>query len=544
LVDSLSQPNWIRKVVGGISTSGFAEIVLVVRNLHPPEAPSPVQRAIRLRRFLLYGLHRRIDDFLSRKRSNAFEPSTIVDLVDGIPILDVMPIRKGQSDRIADEDLDRIAGYDLDVLLRFGFQILRGHILDVPRYGVWSYHHGDNTRYRGQPAGFWEVADGEPVTGTMLQVLNEDLDNGQVLYRSFSSTSRWSPQANRNRNFWKSSTFVIRALRAIQQSDETQATATREPPIAPYARRIYRTPTNREMLHGIARIGGRAGADAVRSLLYHDQWFLAYQFRSDPTPRYDQSFHRFKRLIPPPDRFWADPFPVMSNGRHYLFSEEYLYETERAHISVMEIDRVNGAGKPSVALAEPFHLSYPFMFEWRGDHYMIPEMADKGDVLLYRARSFPHDWQPVQTLLEGVPGVDATLAEIDGTWWMFVNIAPDPDRYGDNDELHVYFADTPLGPWTPCRGNPVKSDVRSARPAGRLFRHGGHWIRPSQDCSRRYGYAINFNRITSLTRDSYCEVEVAKVLPEWAPELLGNHTYNQIAGLTCVDGVRRKRIRG
>ncbi len=37
---------------------------------------------------------------------------------------------------------------------------------------------------RGGPAGFWEVMNDQPTTGSMLQVLNEELDNGRVIYRS------------------------------------------------------------------------------------------------------------------------------------------------------------------------------------------------------------------------------------------------------------------------------------------------------------------------------------------------------------------------
>ena len=106
--------------------------------------------------------------------------------------------------------------FDLDVALCFGFRILKGDALKIARHGVWSFHHGDNLVNRGGPAGFWEVMDGIPVTGSVLQILTEDLDNGRVIYRSWSPTSdRFSVKANRNNLYWKSSAFVIRKLKDL-----------------------------------------------------------------------------------------------------------------------------------------------------------------------------------------------------------------------------------------------------------------------------------------------------------------------------------------
>ena len=72
-------------------------------------------------------------------------------------------------------------------------------------------------------------------------------------------------------------------------------------------------------------------------------------------------------------------------------------------------------------------------------------------------------------LLDGLCGVDATLEEIDRTWWMFLNIGK--RGISNHDELHLYYAESPLGPWREHAGNPVKSDVRSSRPAGRLIKN-------------------------------------------------------------------------
>ena len=172
---------------------------------------------------------------------------------------------------------------------------------------------------------------------------------------------------------------------------------------------------------------------------------------------------------------------------------------------------------------------------------MIPESAAERSVDLYRCESFPERWCFEKRLLDDLLAVDATLAEIDGRWWMFVNIAVPGSS--PHDELHLFYADTPLGPWQPHRRNPVKSDVRSSRPAGRLFHWKGKLCRPAQNCGPRYGHGIVFNSIVTLNPCEYQEVAVSSLEPTWEKGLLGSHTINTAGRLTVIDALKRRRFR-
>jgi hypothetical protein len=180
-----------------------------------------------------------------------------------------------------------------------------------------------------------------------------------------------------------------------------------------------------------------------------------------------------------------------------------------------------------------YHLSYPFMFTWRGEHFMIPESVDEARVELYRAVRPPYEWQLEQVLMKDIRLADCTLAELDGKWWMFANSPVHGASYWD--ELHLFHAPSPMGPWTPHRLNPVVSDVRTARPAGGLFQRGRTWYRPSQDSSGGYGSATNIQRIVRLDEHWYEEETVARLLPKWQPGLTGVHTVNALGGLTVID---------
>ena len=530
LIDSFVQRKWIHQVVSEIQSSDFAKIAVVIKNETPPK---PSQGRLKSywenRQYLLYALYGKIDEGRVKVKPDAFEPVDLQPLLSQCPVVPVVPEMKKYSDWFPEDVLKQIREFDLDVALCFGFRILKGEALKIARHGVWSFHHGDNMVNRGGPAGFWEVMEGTPVTGSVLQVLTEDLDNGRVIYRSWSPTAdRFSVKANRNNLYWKSAAFVMRKLKDLAEGQPVC------PPekqfYHPYSDRLYRMPANGEMWQRLSRLAARYVASKFQAALYSDQWALAYRFRSNAGDA-NNTLYRFKRLLPPKDRFWADPFAVKVDDRYYVFIEELMYDTGKGHISVIEMDRKGVVRGPTKVLERDYHLSYPFVFEWNGEYYMVPESAANKTIELYRARSFPFKWQLEKVLMTDVRAKDATLAQIDGKWWMFVSLS----EHSIPDELYLFSADAPIGPWRPHRRNPVKSDVRGSRPAGALFEWNEDVYRPAQDSSGRYGYAISINRIVQLDDEGFREEPVSSILPNWDKDLLATHTLAIAGDLTVVD---------
>src|SRR2546430_1420718 len=215
MVNSLTVTHWVAKIVADIQESSFAQVVLVVRNSSTHAAPKKSWRQ-RLKIYWTHSLferYRRWDRQRHRAELDAFEEADLTGLLKDTSTLSVQPISKGFVDRFAPEDIARIREANIDVLFRFGFRIIRGEILSCAKYGVWSFHHADNREYRGAPPGFWEMYEGNPVTGSILQVLTESLDGGRVIYRSHSATDFGSLYLTLNPLYWKTSEFAIRRLR-------------------------------------------------------------------------------------------------------------------------------------------------------------------------------------------------------------------------------------------------------------------------------------------------------------------------------------------
>src|SRR6478609_1311817 len=219
LVDEFNVSAWAYRMLERINEEGFAEIALIIKKETQKPAETKLDKFRKAFPYLLYLQYRKFDKYLFKTKHNAFAKKDLRQLTD-CKILPVTTIQTKHTDRLTDEDLNKIRNEQPDVLLRLGFKILKGEILNVARFGIWSFHHGDNRLNRGMPAGLWEVMNEWDETGVTLQILSEDLDAGKVLARSYSSTDDFSVERNLNNFYWKSLSLVPRKLKELNQLGE------------------------------------------------------------------------------------------------------------------------------------------------------------------------------------------------------------------------------------------------------------------------------------------------------------------------------------
>jgi hypothetical protein len=536
LLNSLKVSAWHYAMLERIAHSDYAQMTLVVLN----DAQMPKQtRLAGLRQEwhnLLYLMHQKFEHRHFRPDPDAFANKDARNLLTAVPTVAIRPRQTKFSDYIEDKDIEEIRKYDLDVFIRLGFRILRGKILQVAKYGVWSFHHGDNNVNRGGPAGFWEVLEHQPATGSILQILTEDLDNGIVLSRSYSATDEQSVNLNRNNFYWKTLSLLPRKLAELHRLGPEQffAKVRRENahPVF-YSNRLYTNPTNGEFAKLFVQHLLLYARAKCRSLLFSDQWVLLFDLRE----RLASSLWRFKKIIPPKDRYWADPQVISKDHLYYIFLEEFVYAKDKGHIAMMVMGEDGNFTAPVTILERPYHVSYPFVFEWQGEYYMIPESGVNHTIEVYKCKKFPDEWEWQKNLMENIKAVDTTLFHDQRRWWLFTNIR-EHEGASSCDELFLFYADDPLSEtWYPHPQNPIVSDVRRARSAGRIFAYNGQFYRPTQDCSRRYGYGIKINHIVQLNTEEYEEREVSAITPTWEKTIKGVHTISHAGRLTIVDGV-------
>ena len=200
--------------------------------------------------------------------------------------------------------------------------------------------------------------------------------------------------------------------------------------------------------------------------------------------------------------FVADPFLLPYRGEWHLFFEVLNHDRRTGEIGWASSRDATAWTYRGIILSEPFHLSYPCVFEHEGDVFMVPETLDAGSVRLYRADPFPTRWEPVAELIPGRLA-DATPFRFDGRWWMFACPAP-----SSHDALSLFCADTLQGHWREHPASPLMTGDKSrARPGGRVIAWDGRLYRVAQDCGPRYGSGVRVFEITCLTSDLYAERE-------------------------------------
>ena len=198
-------------------------------------------------------------------------------------------------------------------------------------------------------------------------------------------------------------------------------------------------------------------------------------------------------------RFVADPFMVINKGKYYLFFEVLNRATHQGDIGYAEsVDGKKWEYK-QIVVDEPFHLSYPYVFEWNKDYYMIPESGRDFSVRLYKATSFPDKWVFVGNLLSGYRYVDNSIVRYNDKWWLFVCT-------GQSNVLNLYYSDNLMGKWKPHPMNPiVKLNKHLARPGGRIILYNDKLYRFAQDCDPEYGMQVFAIEITKISEEFYEE---------------------------------------
>ena len=415
---------------------------------------------------------------------------------------------------------------DADILIWMFPGRPQAETISLAKHGTLTIADAFNTTF-----GFEEFVNQELTTRCDVAVYGNTPSEDRVLASSIAATDAVLFVRGINRARAKCEALLMASIKRIWRQADPRVDGIPSHTNEPLRRMV---PNFLQTAWGLLRFYGRFLAENLTQPFHFDQWQVAYRMGGD---RLDQE--GLQRLAPTHKGFWADPFVAEKDGRTFIFFEEFLKKTSRGHIAAIEVLPDGQAGDSVNVLMRDYHFSYPFLFEYDGSLFMVPECSEAGRVEVFRCVQFPDCWESHAVLLEGVHAFDPTLIEHDGLWWMFATIQHDGNT--PNDELHLFYADSPFDEWTPHPLNPVRLDVRAARPAGAMFRDKGKLFRPAQDCSGRYGWAISIQEVQCMTTEVYKEIEVGRISSDWAIGAHATHTINQAKGVTVYDCEARRR---
>jgi len=238
--------------------------------------------------------------------------------------------------------------------------------------------------------------------------------------------------------------------------------------------------------------------------------------------------------------YHADSFGFVKSNQFQIICEEYDFGNPKGILVSMLADfKTHQVSRKVIALEKSTHLAYPYLFENEGNYYCIPENATSGTIDLYRYNVSDGRLFFEKTLIDNIQAVDPTLFLFNGLWWLFFT-----DKKSTNERLHIWYSTDMSGPFLPHLGNPVKVDIRSARPAGNPFVADGKLFRPSQDCSIRSGRRICINHVIKLSATEFVEEEYTILEPSKKSKYsAGMHTFCVTNCVIIVDGKREIFIR-
>lgn len=528
LCDSLEFKRWQQEIINEIFITQGLNISLIILNDQKTVTKGSSDK---------FGY--RVLTYLDRKifkvQHDAFQKMNKQLGFEKIPQIKLHPLPLSFGVKLSLEDVSEIKSYDLDVLIRFGFGVLKGEVLDAAKYGVWSLHHGDNKVNRGGPPGFWEVVNRESLTGITLQKISADLDGGKVLGKSFIKTDSTSFYRNQNAAFWAGVELICSSLKDLRDGKLSLSANDDFEQSMFYSYPLYKDPDNIKSFNIFSSFWARRLKEVINEEFITPRWSLAYKYSKND--RVETSIFRYKNLIPPKGYEWADPFVVFENEYYYIFLEELEKKRKKAHLSYLKFNSQGQLTSQDTVkvIEEEFHLSYPFVFHEAGEYYMIPEMAESKEVWIYKSTSFPNNWEKFHQIFVDKQFYDPSLFYHEGTWYLFgtekMNLGSSRDQF-----LCIYHSDNLFSNnWVAHPLNPLTRDVRGARPAGKIFEWNGKWIRPGQIGAPNYGYGIQFFEILELSKTAYVEMAVDALVPEWTDKIKAVHTLNFEKGFSVID---------
>lgn len=380
---------------------------------------------------------------------------------------------------------------EVDFVVKFGMGLLLiedsfGH---VP---ILSYHHGDPRRYRGRPAGFYELLSGENLIGIIVQVLNNKLDGGTVLALGHSKVYSHSYGKTIKSLFSNSEHLLCKAVINLSLGLRVNVESTGD---------LFRLPSNFNVIRFSFVILANLGSRALYGCFFEKKWCVAVaKLDSDRVDSLVLDVGDASLIpIPPGYTFLADPFFSAADQR----------------VRVEAMNRSSGLGeilefetldfsKYSSVLTDCHH-SYPFSFCYRGKEFLLPEVASHSPPFICET-AVRSDFIWFLNGLEDRRIVDATLFSTNGFWFLFFG---DADTGGNT--LHLWISDSPFGDFAPHPRSPLLVSPVGSRMGGCIVESNGAFYRFGQDNSGDYGESLVIYKIQTLSHRVYDETFVRSI---------------------------------
>lgn len=455
-------------------------------------------------------------------------------------ILYVEPIysKKGVFSEYSSSDFNIIKDKKLDFVVRINAsEIFQNNKLNISKLGILSFHHGDNSWNRGGPPGFWEVFLNKPQTGFIIQYLSKKLDNGKILSKGEFFTKRLFI-LNKYNLYKESNSYLIKVIKEILSNKNFLRINNLS-----NNSKVYKIPNFLVTIRYIFKKFFLYFKLLNKSYLQNkkQRWFVSYS-------RHNFDKINMKDLISINNlsgRYFADPFVVDFKEKNYIFVEDYSYKDKKGSISVIEIDKNDNQKIFEKIIEEPFHMSFPFVFQYNGIFYMVPETFESNSLKLYKCLNFPDKWVFCYDLISNIKCVDNIIFKKNKIYYL-INTGSYQDDF--TSQLNIYYSKSPISnKWKKHKLNPVYFSSERGRNGGFISQY-NNLIRVAQNNGinylgdNQYGQEMSLNNIKDISPDSFKEEFIKKIKPTFKENILGTHHMSGIENFTVFDYCKYDKI--
>ena len=424
------------------------------------------------------------------------------------------------------KDSEFIKSLNLEFLFNSGGGIWKGDILTCSKQGLFSFHHGDNSINRGGPPGFWEVYYKEDFTGFIIQTLNEKLDDGQIISKGKTTTSR----------FWINNYLSVRngalreAKRICTDTINGKKRKLEQLEFGIYSRRLYQNPMLHEIFIYILSRSNFLIKKIILVLFKKKPIWETLFLETNNWKKFE--LRKGIKIKSNKNRFLADPNLVKIKNKHFIFVEDCDVRSAKAEIACYEILKNQKCVKRyGCAIKEKYHLSFPFTFKFENKLYISVESSSNQSINIYRNGESPLSWEIVaQHRFKDLIPIDPIIFYRNGKWWLIFS------ELNSENEMYIFYSEDPInGLWESHENNPVIISSEYSRNGG-FIKEGEICYRIAQKSGfNNYGKSMTLMRIENISEKTFVEIQVESISPNFNRIAKGTHSLTKYDEFVSFD---------
>ena len=381
---------------------------------------------------------------------------------------------------------------NINLIIKFGMNLIK-----IPKeyetLPIISFHHGDPSKFRGRPAGFYELFYNELNVGTIVQILNNKIDKGDVLSLSYFPVYNYSYSRTLKLVFKNSKILLRKAIINLNKSKKIHLKK---------AKQIYTLPSNFTVCKFLIKLLYNYTQRIIYGIFYEKKWNFSISKHFDLSNVLESENYIFTvdRQIEINHKysFYADPF---FRNEKQVFLEAFNKKNFRGEI--IKYDLVNRSYK-NILNNKKKHYSYPSYFKHNNIEFILPEVASWSPPFLY---SLNDNKKKYLKGFEDNNLIDPTHFFHKDIHYIFAGKKED-SLYN----LYLFYSvDSIYGPYKNHPLNPIVTNPLNARMGGKIIKFNNKIYRIGQNATVNYGDGVYLNNINVINKENYSENIITKI---------------------------------